>query len=105
MSRMSKCLKQTCILEKARKNPDGSTKLDKFGEIMYDAPQTIKCRRERIVKDVQTSTGAIQRSSTRYFIDETQPVEADDRIDGKTVLEVSEYINQLGKVEGYECYV
>ena len=57
------------------------------------------------MKDVQTSTGAIQRSSTRYFIDETQPVEADDRIDGKTVLEVSEYINQLGKVEGYECYV
>ena len=42
MSRMSKFLKQTCVLEKALKNPNGSTKLDKFGEIMYDSPQTIK---------------------------------------------------------------
>ena len=105
MSRMSKFLRQECSFEKAKRNSAGIVQLDKFGDVLYSSPRTIKCRRERIVKDVQTSTGAIQRSSTRYFIDETQLVEADDRIDGKTVIEVSEYINQLGKVEGYECYV
>lgn len=105
MSRMSKFLKQTCVLEKALRDPNGSTKLDKFGEIMYDSPQTIKCRRERIIKDVQTNTGAILRSSTRYFTDDSVVVEADDRLDGRAIVEVEEYINAKGEPEGYESYV
>ena len=97
MSRMSKFLKQTCILEKALKDSSGCAKLDKFGEVLYAAPQTIKCRRERIVKDVQ--------SSTRYFTDDSIVIEADDRLDGKVIVEVAEYINAKGEPEGYESYV
>lgn len=105
MSRMSKFLKQECSFERAKRNADGSVQLDKFGDVMYESPVTLKCRRERIVKDVQTATGAILRSSTRYFTDEIQPIEADDRFDGKTILQVEEYVNQLGRIEGYESYV
>lgn len=105
MSRMTKFLKQTCSFEKALRNSDGTTKLDKFGEVMYAAPKSIKCRRERIIKDVQTNTGAILSSSTRYFVDEVQVIEPDDRFDGKAVLEVEEYVNAQGATEGYECYV
>lgn len=105
MSRMTKFLKQTCVFEKALRNEDGTTKLDKFGEVMYASPQKLKCRREKIVKDVQTNTGAILSSSTRYFTDESQPIDPDDRFDGKVVLEVSEYINSQGLPEGYESYV
>jgi len=102
---MTKFLKQTCVFEKALRNEDGTTKLDKFGEVMYAVPKKLKCRREKIIKDVQTNTGAILSSSTRYFTDETQPIDPDDRFDGKVVLEVSEYINSQGLPEGYESYV
>lgn len=102
---MTKFLKQTCVFEKALRNEDGTTKLDKFGEVMYASPRQLKCRREKVVKDVQTNTGAILSSSTRYFTDEAQPIDPDDRFDGKVVLEVSEYINSQGLPEGYESYV
>lgn len=105
MSRMTKFLKQTCSFERVRRNDEGTAVLDKYGEPQYDSPIKIKCRRERLVKDVQTSTGAVLRSTTRYFVDESQPIEVDDRFDGKTILSVEEYINQLGTTEGYECYV
>lgn len=105
MSRMTKFLKQTCIFEKALRNEDGTTKLDKFGEVLYTSPRQLKCRREKVIKDVQTNTGAILSSSTRYFTDEAQSIDPDDRFDGKVVLEVSEYINSQGLPEGYESYV
>ncbi|MGN1230069.1 MAG: hypothetical protein ACI4T5_10520 [Prevotella sp.] len=102
---MTKFLKQKCVFERAKRSEDGSVQLDQFGEVIYEPPVTLKCRRERVIKDVQTNTGAILRSSTRYFTDESQPIDADDRFDGKTILEVEEYTNQLGKTEGYESYV
>ena len=105
MSRMTKFLKQTCTFERANRNTDGSIKLNKFGEVEYFAPVQLKCRRERIIKDVQTTNGAILKSSTRYFTDETAAINADDKLDGRVVLEVEEYTNQLGKPEGYESYV
>ena len=105
MSRMTKFLNQTCIFERAKRNDEGVALLDKFGQPQYEAPVRIKCRREKVIKDVQVNTGAILRSSTRYFTDESQCIEADDRFDGKTVLQVEEYTNQLGKTEGFESYV
>lgn len=105
MSRMTKFLKQQCVFEQAQRDSNGKVLLDRYGEILYEPPVTIKCRREKIIKDVQTNTGAILRSSTRYFTDETRVVDAGDRFDGKVVLEVEEYTNQLGLTEGYESYV
>lgn len=105
MSRMTKFLKQTCSFERVQRDDAGAAVLDMYGEPQYESPIQIRCRREKLVKDVQTSTGAVLRSTTRYFVDESQSIEVDDRFDGKAILSVEEYINQLGTTEGYECYV
>ena len=105
MSRMTKYLKQTCTYEKVKLDDSGSILHDKFGDPLYEVPEIIKCRKEEIVKDVQTSTGAILQSSTRYFTDEKHNIQAGDKLDGKSVLKVQEYINQFGAAEGFESYV
>lgn len=105
MSRITKFLKQTCVYTPAQRDEFGKVLLNKFGEVQYGTAQTIKCRREKTMKDVQTSNGSIIKASTRYYTDELVPISADDLIDGRAVLEVEEYTNQLGKTEGYESYV
>ena len=105
MSRITKYLRQKCSYEKLKRDKSGKSLLDKFGEPQYEAAEIIKCRREETIQDVQTSTGAILKSSTRYLTDEKHPVAANDRLDGKIVLKVQEYVNQFGAIEGYESYV
>lgn len=105
MSRMTKFLKQTCSFASIQRDSSGTAILNRYGEVQYNAPVELKCRRERIVKDVQTSNGAVLKSTNRYFVDESVVISADDMIDGKVVLEVEEYTNELGLTEGYECYV
>lgn len=105
MSRLTKFLKQKCSWEPALRDGTGKVQLDAFGEVQYGPAKILKCRREKTIQDVQTNTGAILRSSTRYFTDESAEINADDRLDGKVVLTVNEYTNQLGKTEGYESYV
>ena len=105
MSRMTKFLKQTCRIENARRNADGTTRLSEYGDVLYNASREAKCRREKYVRAVQTNNGAIVTASTRYFLDESVSIDADDRIDGHVVLTVEEYTNQFGTCEGYEVYV
>lgn len=105
MSRMSKYLKQKCTYEKLKRNDAGVALLDKFGEPQYESLREIKCRRETTIQDVQTNTGAILKSSTRYFTDDSQSIQANDKLDGKVVLKVQGYINQFGVAEGFESYV
>lgn len=105
MSRMTKFLKQKCQVENALRNADGTTQLSEYGDVLYGAAHEAKCRREKYVRAIQTNNGAILTASTRYFLDESAPVDADDRIDGRVVLTAEEYINQHGVCEGYEVYV
>ena len=105
MSRITKYLRQKCTYEKLKRKPDGTVSLDKYGEPQYEAPVIIPCRRETTIQDVQTSTGAILKSSTRYLTDNKHSIQADDKLDGKAVLKVQEYTNQFGVAEGYESYV
>jgi hypothetical protein len=105
MSRITKYLKQKCTYEKLKRGTDGKVLLDKFGEPQYEPPIVIKCRRETTIQDVQTNTGAILKSSTRYFTDDTHMIQANDKLDGKVVLKNQEYTNQFGKAEGFESYV
>lgn len=105
MSRMTKYLKQKCTYEKLKRDTEGKVLLDKFGEPQYEGPVIIKCRRETNIQDVQTNTGAILKSTTRYFTDDSNHIQANDKLDGKAVLKVQEYINQFGVAEGFESYV
>lgn len=105
MSRVTKYLRQKCTYEQLKRRENGEVLLDKFGEPQYEAPVVIKCRRETTIQDVQTNTGAILKSSTRYFTDDKHTIQADDKLDGAAVLKTQEYINQFGETEGFESYV
>lgn len=104
MSRMTKFLKQTCKFEEASRDASGQPIMNKYGEPSYKFPRTLKCRREGHTKDVLTTNGAVIRSETIYYTDETQLIRTDDKLDGKVVVAVSEYTNEHGKVEGYESH-
>ena len=86
MSRISKFLKQKCTYERLKRKEDGTVQFDKYGEPQYEAPEVIKCRREETIQEVQTNTGAVLKSSTRYFTDDKQSIQANDKLDGKAVL-------------------
>ena len=96
MSRMTKFLKQTCIFEAVVRDKSGKPTMNKYGELAYEFPVTLKCRRERATKDVLTSNGAVIRSETIYYTDENQLIRTDDKLDGNVVVAVS--------VEGYESH-
>jgi hypothetical protein len=76
-----------------------------FGEIQYQAPVTLKCRRETAHEDVQTTNGSIVRATTVYYLDDAVPILAGYRIDSHVVVSVTDYVNSQGLVEGYEVYV
>lgn len=106
MSRMTKYLKQKCSLERLVRDPDTQKPvLDAYGEPQHYFPQVRACRREKVIKDVYTATGSIIRVDTRYYLDGTLFVDAGDRIDGREVIGVEEYINGHGDPEGYLVYV
>lgn len=104
MSRMTKFLKQTCTFEEAVRDSKGQLVMNKYGEPTYKRSCTLKCRREGATKDVLTSNGAVIRSESIYYTDESQLIRTDDKLDGKIVTAVSEYTNEHGKVEGYESH-
>ena len=105
MSRMTKFFKQTCQWQKMATDETGQPVLDLYGDPTYETPSTLKCRRERTLKDVITATGAVKRSDTTYYVDESHEVSMGDLFDGKPIIAFSEYINEHGKVEGYMVVV
>ena len=105
MSNMTKFLRQTCSFEAAARAENGLTVLNEYGDIQYGSAQTLKCRREKYVRDVQTLNGSIVQVHSRYFLDEAVEIQVDDRLDGHIILACEEYIDQFGAVVGYEAYV
>lgn len=105
MSRITKYLKQKCTYEKLKRDTSGNVLLDKFGEPQYEAPIIIPCRCEKLIQEIQTNTGAILKSTTRYLTDDKHQIQANDKLDCRCVLKTQEFINQFGKAEGFESYV
>ena len=105
MSRMTKFLRQKCVVAPYKIDAHGQPKANEFGEIEYGNPITCKCRHEISFQDVQVSNGNIVKSTSRYFLDESFEIKADYLIDGRAVLNVRSYVNPLGRIEGYEVYV
>lgn len=104
MSRMSKYLHQSCSLEKYIEE-NGQPKLNMFGELQYRRAIVLKCRRELSHRDVQTANGSIVRATSVYYLDNSEEIRADYRLDGHVVVSVISYVNAHGAVEGYEVYV
>ena len=105
MSVMTKFLKQTCQLQSYQLDANSEPLLNDFGELQYNTATNCKCRREQLIQDVYSPNGAILKSSTRYFLDESTEVLANYKIDGKIVISVQEYVDQVGAVVGYEVFV
>lgn len=105
MSRLTKFLKQTCTFEAAVRDSFSQTVLNDYGDIQYGSEKNLKCRREKFVRDMQTANGAIIKTSSRYFLDDSVAIRADDRLDGHVILSCEEYIDQFGVCIGYEVYV
>lgn len=105
MSRMTKYLKQTTSWKKLIVDSQGEVILDLYGDPSYESPITLKCRRERSLKDILTVTGAMTRSDTTYYLDETVEIHIGDLLDGKSIIDFEEYVNEHGKTEGYRVVV
>lgn len=105
MSRMTKYLRQQCQYEALSVDENGQPSLNQYGEAEFEAPETLKCRRERSVKDVQTTDGSIVRSTIVYYIDETTTLNVGDKLDGRAILNLTEYTGSTGKPEGWMAYV
>ena len=105
MSRMTKFLRQQCLVQPYLLDDAKQPKLNDFGEIQYGDPILCSCRHEIVFRDIQTANGSIVRSRSRYFLDESVSLAADYKIDGNPILAIESYINGLGKCEGYEVYV
>lgn len=99
MSRMLKYLNQRCTLQSVKIDSNGEPEMDGYGDLAYDAIKLIPCRREKYVRDVETATGAVLKSSTEYYT--ISSIGINDKLDGKVVLSVEEYTNSIGGTEGY----
>ena len=102
MSRMTKYLHQLAVLEPIVLGLDGKPTLDLYGNPSYAAAQPIKCRRERILKDIFTTTGSIVKSTTTYTVDSSVTIHVGDLLDAVEVLEFQDYIGAAGRCEGYK---
>lgn len=105
MSRMTKFLKQTCSVEAYTLDEQGQVVMNRFGDIVYQPPQTCKCRHEISAQDVLTTNGDIIKSTSRYYLDQSMELQTDYRIDGKPILTLNTLVNERGGIEGYEVYV
>lgn len=105
MSRLTKFLKQKCIVQPYALGVGGAPLLNDFGELQYTSSKTCKCRHEIAYKDVQDYNGQIVKSQARYFLDNSYEIKANYKIDGKIVISVATLVNGVGKCEGYEVYV
>lgn len=105
MSRMTKYLKQTALLEKVRYDEFGKPIMDIYGEYTYDPPVSVKCRKEPSFRNYNSSTGQYEARSGKYYTDDAIPVRVKDLIDGKVVMDVYEYYDGAGTLVGYEVHV
>ncbi len=106
MSRMTKYLRQQAIFRKAVLNPStGKPEMDLYGAPLFEPGRVVLCRREQVLKDVGSATGAIVKVSTRYYVDESCPVANGDVFDKRSVVAVEEYSGSQGRTVGYFAYV
>lgn len=106
MSRLTKYLGDTATVVRMERDPDThEAALDKYGAAIPATTDNLKCRREKVFKDVTTSTGRIVRSYSRYYFDEAIELFIADKIDDAPILEIEELTSRTGTVEGYLAYV
>lgn len=105
MGRMTKYLRQTAVIEHVALNSDGKPKLDAYGQPEYTAPVTVKCRKEPYRGRASTGYGQYVNYATTYYFDETTKINSGDRVDGQEVHSITDYVDGLGNLVGYQVDV
>lgn len=105
MSRMSVYLRQTATYEAVKYDSDGNPVLDEYGKPEYEAPVTVKCRKEKYHTKAATGYGQFINYSSTYYLDERIKPKIDDKLDGHLIQDVHEYVDGIGVLVGYEVTV
>lgn len=105
MNKITKYLNQKAFFESLKTYKNNKPELNIYGEPVYLQGLYIKCRREEYIKDIQTSTGSIVRSSTAYYLDDSVSIKINDKIDGKLILVFEDFVDRDGRILGYKAIV
>lgn len=99
MSRMSKYLNQTCVFEAVKVDSEGNPFINEYGELQYESPKNIRCRREQYYRDVEIPSGSLVRSSNQFYT--VEQVKINDKLDSKVILTSEEYTDSRGRAVGF----
>jgi hypothetical protein len=78
--------------------------VDMYGKAAYRPSKTIKCRRELADKEITDRTGKTALSTVTYYLDTSIGPAIGDKLDGRLVLAVEEYVIGVGVLIGWECH-
>lgn len=105
-SPIEKYLHQKASIRYALRDTEGNPILDDYGEPQYQQREkTFPCRREKSVEDVITTNGAVKKNTSIYFFGPKAQIDLGDKVDGKVVLTVTDFIDLFGECWGYEVRV
>lgn len=79
--------------------------IDLYGNIQYEDPVIVKCRKRRNFQEILTAGGTAIRSAITYTLDNTYNIEVGDLLDGKPIIDFYEYVNENGIREGFKAVV
>jgi len=96
-------LNQTATWTPAQRDADGHALTDSRSAVLYDAPQTITCRREDKAQQVLSEQRQVLTVERTYYT--YADVRVDDLLDGRRVLMASVYVGFSGVIEGYKAVV
>lgn len=99
MPNLRKYLRHTAELERK------TDRTDRFGQAVYEPPETVAARKTPVRGVVRTETGEDVEAETEIVTGPDVPVEVQDRIDGSDVRRVIERSDKAGRIIGYWSYV
>jgi len=76
---------------------------DRYGAIGYLLPEKIKCRCEVSTKEIVTPSGRMVRVERTYYL--ARKVRTGDKLDGKEVQYVEDWVSLSGKPAGWKAMV
>lgn len=104
-TRLTKYLRQTAQFEAVTVGPNGKPSLNDYGEPAYAGAITVRCRKEPYKAVEGSISGQYVEYSYTYYLDNSVQPKVGDKLDGMVVQQVTDYIDGLGKLVGYEVSV
>lgn len=81
-----------------------STEVDQYGNAKYNPAVVVRCRRELTETEIKDKAGKVQLSTYTYFFDTSITPAIGEKVDGRLILAVEEYVVGIGTSLGWEVY-